>query len=90
MNRSAEIKTMTDLERLYQILERRGMGNVNDLAYRFNGLSQVPRRKYSGLDRCPTEDEYKHVRKLIRQGRKAGRIRKLGSGRWTQYELIKE
>ena len=80
---------MTDLERLYQIIERQQISNVIDITYSFFGVVQCKGDKYTTLDFI-TDEQIKTVRKLILRGRKAGRIRKRGNGRWTQYEIIKE
>lgn len=78
---------MSDLDKLCEILGRVGMGNIHDLTYSFHGMSQTPRGKYGAYPKAPTEGQYKHVRKLIKEGRACGRIEMHGSGRWAQYTV---
>jgi len=78
---------MTDLERLYQAIENQGISNVNDITYSFYGMCQTIRGKYGVYPDAPTAEQYKHIRKLIKQGRKEGRIQMLSSGRWAQYSI---
>ena len=76
----------TPLDRLCEILKRCGPDNITSLTYFFFGVRQVRGGVYPTLT-FVTEDQRTVVRKLIQRGRREGRIEKLSSGRWTQYQL---
>jgi|APSaa5957512622_1039677.scaffolds.fasta_scaffold115860_2 hypothetical protein len=80
---------LTPLDLLCQVIERQGIANVNDITYSFFGIQQVRGDVYPVLT-FTTDGQLKTVRKLLKRALREGRIEKLGSGRWTQYQLAKK
>ena len=77
---------LSPIDRICQIIERRGICNAQDITYSYFGVRQAGGGKYSPLQFI-TDEQLKTVQKLIKKGREQGRIEKLGSGRWTQYQI---
>lgn len=72
-----------------EIVARLGMCNVTEIANAYAG--HQPGTLYLGVltlqRRPPTINEEREVRRALLVACKQGRLRKLGSGRWTQYTL---